>query len=268
MIGQNRYADAAGKLLPDVAANPIKALTGYFWGVRSSSGNPLLDENNQPYKYNTWEALIRAAGYTPTHEAILWDQNAQNWKAEDYRSAARTDVRRTIQGMVQRGEIDAARDLQESALEEGLISENTDYVKEFNEANLFNEAVEKWEASNKAPATLQDIEDELIDGLYNGKVTDLQRNNVRKELAVYRQYGLENPYVDDIMKLRSNADKVQYLIELKEEIGEEAFAEFYATGRRKIKTEAGNLVPILFSDNLTEELRKAQKANEAATTQN
>lgn len=268
MIGQDRYADAAGKLLPDVAANPIKALTGYFWGVRSSSGNPLLDENNQPYKYNTWEALIRAAGYTPTHEAILWDQNAQNWKAEDYRSAARTDVRRTIQGMVQRGEIDAARDLQESALEEGLISENTDYVKEFNEANLFNEAVEKWEASNKAPATLQDIEDELIDGLYNGKVTDLQRNNVRKELAVYRQYGLENPYVDDIMKLRSNADKVQYLIELKEEIGEEAFAEFYATGRRKIKTEAGNLVPILFSDNLTEELRKAQKANEAATTEN
>ena len=158
--------------------------------------------------------------------------------------------------------------MQESALEEGLISENTDYVKEFNEANLFNEAVEKWEASNKAPATLQDIEDELIDGLYNGKVTDLQRNNVRKELAVYRQYGLENPYVDDIMKLRSNADKVQYLIELKEEIGEEAFAEFYATGRRKIKTEAGSLVPILFSDNLTEELRKAQQANEAATTQN
>lgn len=268
MIGQQRYTDAAGKLLPDVLANPIKAVTGYYWSVRTSSGNPLLDANGNPYKYNTWEALIRATGFTPTQESILWDQNVQNWKAEDYRSAARTDVRRTIQGMVQRGEIDAARDLQESALEEGLISENTDYVKEFNEANLFNEAVEKWEASNKAPATLQDIEDELIDGLYNGKVTDLQRNNVRKELAVYRQYGLENPYVDDIMKLRSNADKVQYLIELKEEIGEEAFAEFYATGRRKIKTEAGNFVPILFSDNLTEELRKAQQANEAATTQN
>jgi len=257
MLGQQRYADAAGKLLPDVFANPIKAVTGYIWGVRSSSGNPLLDANGDPYKYNTWEALIRATGYTPTQEAILWDQRVQTWKAQDNITAGRTDVRRTIQGMVGRGDIEAARELQATSQESGIISENTDYVKEFREDDLMANAVAQFEASDKGRGAISQIEDELIDELYNGKVTDLQRNNVRKELAVYRQYGLNNEYVDDIMRLRSNADKVQFLTELEAEIGEEAFQEFYKLGRRKIRTEAGSMVPIFFSDNLNKELRKA-----------
>lgn len=258
MMGEQRYADAAGKLLPDVAANPIKGITGYFWGVRTSSGNPLLDENGDPYKYNTMEALIRATGFTPTHESLLWDQRVQTWKAEDNRSSNRTNIRRTIQGMIQRKEIEEARQLQEQAIEDGVISENSDYVREFAEDDFFSAALSDWQQSDKGRSKLQDIEDDLILKLYNGRVTDLQRNNIRKEFAVYRQYGQNNEYIDDIMSIRSNAEKVQYLIELEQEIGEDAFTDFYKKGRSRIRTEAGSMVPILFSDPLDKELRKAK----------
>lgn len=258
MIGQQRYTDALAKLLPDVFANPIKAFNGYTYGVRTSAGNPLLDYDNQVYKYNTMEALIKAAGYTPTHEAILWEQKVRAWDASDRRSEVRTDIRRTIQGMVARGDITEARELQQDGINDGTLGETTNYVKEFTKDAFMNDAVTSWEESKKRPSDLERIEDEMIDNIFNGVVTDLQRNNIRKELAIYRHYGLNDEYIDDIMGIRSNADKVQYLTDLRDVIGKDEFAEFYEKGRRKIRTEAGNRVPVLFSDNLDKELRKVQ----------
>jgi hypothetical protein len=261
LIGQGRYVDAGAKLLPDVAANPLKAAGGFMWGVRSNASNPLIDANGEVYKYSTLEAIIRATGFTPTKEAVLWDQYARSWDAEARRTETRTTLRRTIQGMVQRGEIEEARELQSNALDEGLISETTDYVRQFAEDKFYTEAVEGWQTSDKRPVTLEDIEDELINNLYNGRASDLQRNNVRKELAVYRQYDMDNPYVSDIMGLRTNTEKIDYLLDLRENLGADDFREFYEKGRGKIKTEAGNRVPILFSDNLHEDLVKAINDN-------
>lgn len=259
LIGQQRYLDAWAKALPDVLANPIRAYNGYTYGVRSINGVPLLDLDGEVYKYSTWEAIIKATGFTPTQEAILWDEKAKEWKRDEEQQEKRTEISRTIRGMVQRGEFEEARQLQDDAKEAGIIAEKTDYIRDFAKDEWFQEAVTTWETGNKTREELDAIEEELIEKVYGGVATDDQRNNVRKELAIYRQFGLKNENVNDIMKAATNADKVKILLEIKDNIGQEAFDDFIQNGRTGIYTEAGNRVPILFSDDLMKLLREEER---------
>lgn len=262
LFQQERTSEAFAKLLPDMLANPIRAYNGHVYGVRSFAGVPLQDENGDVYKYNTWETILKAAGYTPTQEALLWDAKSREWDANAKKQEERTELSRTIRGMVQRGEFEKARQLQDDAIESGLIAESTDYIRDFASDDWFKEAVSAWESSDKSRERLSEIEDDLIEKVYGGVATDQQRNNARKELAVYRQFGINNPNINDILKAGTNDAKVKVLLEIKDNIGEEAFDELIKKGRTGMYTEAGNRVPILFSDELMKKLKEAEKNND------
>ena len=259
LLRQGRIDDALGKLAPDMFGGLFKSYAGYRWGVRSFAGTPLEDASGDVFKYNAWEAIIRATGFTPTRENIAWEAKSKKFEAEEERTKERSLLRRTIQASVQRGEIDEARALQEKAVAEGIIDESTNYIKEFGKNSFIKDALDEWENGEKTSATLSALEDELVTTLFDGKATDIQKYNVRKEFAVYRTFGLRDPLVEEITKSDSNKEKVEVLLNAREEMGAEAFTEFVKKGRKKIKTEAGNEGHILISDELLEDYKKARK---------
>lgn len=250
LLFQDRITDAMAKLLPDFLANPIKGYTGYEWGVRSFAGTPLQDANGDTLKYNTWEAIIRGTGFTPTRESLAWDANSKEFAAQDQKSAASTNVRRTIQGQIQRGDYAAARATQAAALAAGTISADTDYVRTVGRPYFIKNALAEWDSSNKSSGDLHRIENELITDVYGDKPTDQAKNTIRKDFAVYRAFGLHDKTVNDLMGASTNAEKVDILKAAKERMSPEEFAAFYRAGRKTVSTEAGNESAILISDQL------------------
>ena len=122
LAGQERTLDALAKALPDMFANPLRAYIGYNYGVRSFAGVPPLDDNGDTYRYTGWEAAIKAIGFTPTQEALYWEAKGEEFKREAAARDEVTQLGRTIRGMVQRGEFEEARQLQDDAKEAGIIA--------------------------------------------------------------------------------------------------------------------------------------------------
>jgi hypothetical protein len=249
LLRQGRGFDALGKLLPDMFANPIKAYTGYVWGVRSFAGTPLENVDGDVYKYNTWEAIIRATGFTPTMESLIWEEKSEEWANVDAETAKRTLVRRTIQGQVLRGEIDEARQTQKEAIASGDLPDDIDYIREFGKDMFYEQALDSAKEPN---ANLKAIEKTLISNLYEDP-TDTQINAVRKNFAVFRTFGKDDVFVNDMLSAQSNKEKVEVLKRAKLELGDEAFAQMFQKGRKSITLESGNQSKILISDELEDE---------------
>lgn len=250
LLFQDRIADAMAKLLPDFAANPIKGYEGYQWGVRSFAGTPLLDGNGEAIKYNSWEAIVRATGFTPTREGIAYDARAKEFVAQDDKAAASTNVRRTIQGQLQRGEYDKARQTQTEALAAGTIGAGTDYVRSVGRSIFMKNALDAWTSSDKSSIDIHEGEKQLLSEIYGPKPTDDQKNTVRKDFAVARTFGLHDKVVNSIIGAATNADRVEILKAAKASMGDDAFAAFYRKARKTVTTQAGNDSAILISDDL------------------
>lgn len=246
LIKQGRFEDAAGKALPDMFSNLVKAYTGYNWGVRSFSGTPLENANGDVYKYNTWEAIIKATGFSPIQETLNWNAKSNEWITSDKQQEDRTRLRREIQMLVQKGDFEKARELQAKAVAEEIISEKTDYVRDFGKDTFFGDALKAVENGE----SLKAVENELITNIYGADASDAQRNNARKDFAVYRSYGTKNKFVNDLMTASTNKDKVDILKKVRESMTPEEFNEFMKKGRKTISTESGNPSRILISDEL------------------
>lgn len=257
LMRQGRIEDGLGKMLPDMFANFFKAYSGYQWGVRSFAGTPLEDANGDVFKYNTWEAIIRATGFTPTRESLLWDAKSKQFTLDEAAQSERTRLRRTIQGMVQRGEYAEARAAQATAIEEGIISEQTNYIREFGKETFIKDALDDWAKLPHDAPTLRRLENDIITAIYGTEATDVQKLNIRKEFAVYRIFGTSNDLVEKLDKAITNEDKVEILIKARSEMGVDALTAFLKDGRRTVKTEAGNESYILISDELLEAYKKA-----------
>lgn len=257
LMRQGRYDDAMGKLLPDFIANPIKAYAGHKWGVRSFAGTPLEDASGEAFKYNTWEAIIKATGFSPTRENLAWDAKSKQFMVDDAVQAARSRLRRTIEGQVQRGNYDEARATQDAAIADGTIDAGTNYVKEFGKKSFIKDALEEWNTTDHTAANLRKIENGIVESVYGSSATDIQKFNLRKEFAVYRTFGLKDALVDDLQGAKTNDERVDMLLKARERMGEEAFKEFIAQGRKTIRTEAGNDSYILISDDLLDMYKKA-----------
>jgi len=81
VLMQGNTLDGMARLLPDMIGNPLKAISGAKYGVVTSSGNVLKDtETKKPLKYTTYEAIVRAIGYTPTRESLAWDAKSKEFR--------------------------------------------------------------------------------------------------------------------------------------------------------------------------------------------
>lgn len=253
---QQRYEEAMGKLAPDMVGNVFEAYAGYKWGVHTFSGTPLEDQDGELIQYNSWEAIIKATGFTPTRETLAWDAKSREFKLQDEISARRATIRRTIQQYIKEGRIYEAKDLQRSAIESGELGENTNYIRDYAKDMLLEQALEEWQSGDINAQRRKSIENALVEAIYDNP-SDIQILNVRKDFAVAREFGLNDPLVEKLDTANTNEKKVQILLEAKEDMGEEVFKDFISRGRSTVRTEKGNKSRILISDDLYKMLKDA-----------
>lgn len=256
LLKQERYMEAFGKLLPDFLGNPIKAYNGVEYGVTTQAGNPLTDENGEEFKYTTYEGVVKALGFTPTREALAWEENSKAWIAKDTQSAKSSIVQGKIKRQIREGDIEGAKATQQEALSTGDITENsTDYVKKAVEEKSMRESYETWNTGEKSRAKLDSIERTIAKNIYGDKYTPLQLTNVTRDFAFYRTFGFDDALANEIKKAPTTKEKVDLLRKAREEMGLEVFKTFYNKGRTVVKYEntskgSENTGYVLISDTL------------------
>jgi hypothetical protein len=258
LLRQGRFADAFGQGLPDMAGNFFKAYAGYKWGVRSFAGTPLEDADGDIYKYNTWEAIVKATGFTPTKESLLWEEKSRQFEQQDKVSAERSTIRRTIQAQMQRGEVEAARQTQLEAINAGKIDADTDYILEFGRKTFVSDAYKEWQGTAKTTTDVKRIEKQLVENLYGTDATDAEKNNAKRAFSTARTFGEDNKYVDALLSATTNTDKVMELRKAKAEMSEADFSDLLAKGRKEITLESGRTSRLLITDSVLEAFNKVK----------
>jgi hypothetical protein len=251
---QGRYTEAFAKGLPDMIGNPLLAYKGVTQGVSSFSGTPLTDANGDIFKYNTWQAIIKGMGFSPTEESLLYSAQNKKWDVANQSSAEQTRLHSEIKGLLNVGNIADARQVQGEAQAAGIIADKTDYVKQFIAPQFMKDAYDQYKAGGKPLST---IEKELIHNIYGTSVKVSEINTIRKEFAIMRIFGPDNKNaqkVENATTLKLQADALQTV---KASMTPEEFKTFYANGRKTIKLESGNDSYILISNQLDAEFKKA-----------
>lgn len=120
----------------------------------------------------------------------------------------------------------------------------------------YQKAFNTWTADN----TQKDVAfKQLVQDLYgsNPKTGDI--NIAKKNFAIYRQYGMDNKYVNAIVGTNSTDAKVAILQQAEASMSPEDFQTFYNTGRKTVTLVSGNSSPILISDPLDQKFKEAPK---------
>jgi hypothetical protein len=258
LIKQGRYEDALGKLTPDMFGNIFKAHSGATTGVTSQAGNPLIDANGDRFKYTTYEGFIKAMGFTPTRENLAWEEQSRQWELKDVKAQENAVVKDKIQRMIRAGDVEGARAYQEEARLSGELNSSTDYVKATVKDNVIRDKVAEWETVSHTRAQLDKMEKDIALAMYGPKYTPANLTSVTEEFAFRRVFGYNDENANDLKKSTSNADKVLILKRLREEMGADAFREFFNKGRKEVQYESGKTGRVLISDNLKELYLKSQ----------
>ena len=250
LISQGRYVDAGAKLLPDMFGNPLKAYSGATKGVLSQSGNPLMDENGDRFRYTNYEAFLKATGYTPTREQLAWDEQSKQWDLKNKQSEGNSEVKNKIAKLIRDGKVEEARKYQEEARISGELSSSFDYVKDNLKDESYRDAVTKWESGPQTRIQLDKTEVEIAKKLYGPKYTAANLTSVTEEFAFRRTFGYDDKNANDLKKATSNKDKVLVLKRIREELGPEDFRIWFNKGRKVVQYESGRSGYVLISDPL------------------
>lgn len=250
LIDQGRYTEAGAKLLPDFIGNWLKAYNGADQGVQSQSGNPLIDANGNNFKYTTYEAWIRATGYTPTREQLAWDEQSKKWDLKNKNAEGNSEVKDKISKLIRAGKVEEARKYQEEARLSGELSSGFDYVKDNVKDEAMRTAVEAWETSPKTQIQLDKMEKSIAEKMYGPKYSAANLTSVTQEFAFRRNFGYDDKNANDLRKATSNKDKVLVLKRIKEELGPEEFRLWFNKGRKVVQYESGGSGYVLISDPL------------------
>lgn len=238
LLPQERYLEAFGKLMPDFIGNPLRAYNGYMYGVTTITGNPLIDENGEDFKYSTYEGWIKAIGYTPTREQIAWDELSKSWKIKDEQSAKSSVVQGKIKRQIREGDIEGAKATQQEALASGDLTKNsTDNVKSALTDKTMQESYTKWNTGVKNRPVLDAIERDIAKEIYGDNYTKLQLTNVTREFAFYRTFGFDDKVANEVKDARTTEEKVIALNKAREEMGLEPFKVFFNKGRTVVRYE-------------------------------
>ena len=236
---QDRYLEAFGKLLPDFLGNPLRAYNGHIYGVTTMSGNPLIDENGQEFKYTTYEAYVKALGYSPARESIAWDESNKQWEAKNSQSEKAILIQGKIKRQIREGDIEGARQTQQEGLASGDITDkSTDYVKQAVTEQVMQTKYDEWNAGIKSRPVLDKMERDIAHEIYGDKITKVQLTNVTRDFAFYRTFGFNDSLANEINKAQSTAQKVEILKKARENMTLEEFKAFWNKGRSVVKYEA------------------------------
>lgn len=258
LVKKGRYLEAGSKLLPDFLGNPLKGYSGAKEGVFSQAGNPLIDEKGDRFTYTTYEALLKAMGYTSTREQLAWDEQAKEWKLKDQQTEDNSVVKDKISKMIRDGDVEGARKYQEEARLSGELSSSTDYVKKTIKDEVIRDSVKAWETSPQTRATLDKMEVQIAKQMYGDDYTASNLTSVTEEFAYRRTFGYDDKNAEDLKKSVSNADKVLVLKRIREELGADAFREFFNKGRKVVQYESGRSGYVLISDPLKDLFLKSK----------
>lgn len=256
LLNQDRYLEAFGKIMPDFIGNPLRAYNGAMYGVTTASGNPLIDENGEEFKYTTYEGWVKAFGYSPARESIAWDEMNKQWVAKDEQSAKSSVIQGKIKRQIREGDIEGAKETQAEGLLAGDITDkSTDYVKKAVVEQTMRAKYEAWNTGTKSRPVLDKMERDIAKEIYGDKYTKLQLTNVTRDFAFYRTFGFENTLANEINKAQSTAEKVEILKKARQEMTLEEFKAFFNKGRTVVKYEATskgseNTGYVLISDSL------------------
>lgn len=129
----------------------------------------------------------------------------------------------------------------------------------------YQKAFNTWTADN----TQKDAAfKQLVQDLYGSNPKTGQINIAKKNFAIYRQYGMDNKYVNAIVGTNSTDAKVAILQQAQATMTPEDFQTFYNTGRKTVTLVSGNSSPILISDPLDQKFKEAPKLPAQASDQN
>lgn len=149
-----------------------------------------------------------------------------------------------VDALLKEGEIDESyaeklkTDLRENQnmLEEGMSIQNT----------KIKQALESMEAgTTRADAFSKLKKDVLGEDSEPAAVTSL-----KKSFAVFETFGFDDKNVERLRGGRNNAERAQILVDMRNEMGDEAFLEFFRKARKTVSGSGGNDVYILISDDL------------------
>lgn len=259
LIRQGRNLEAGGKLFPDMIANPIKAYQGTQYGVFSQNGNPLIDENGQDFKYTTYEGFIKATGFTPVREQLAWDAQSKDFTSKQSESSQNAGVKTKIERLINQGDIPGARKYQEESRMSGELSSHTDYVRSIIHDKTINAKLDEWNASPvKNQATLSKMERQIAQQVYGDKVSPQQLVNIVQDFAFARTYGNTDKLANDYAGAATNAEKVDILRQARQNMGKEAFIEWFNKGRKTVLYPSGSTGTVLISDAVKELYIKSQ----------
>jgi len=120
---------------------------------------------------------------------------------------------------------------------------------------VMNVKYEEWNAGTKNRSTLDKMERDITKAIHGDKITRIQLTNVTRAFAFYRTFGFDDTTANAINKAQSTVEKVEILKQAREEMGLEAFREFFNKGRTVVQYEttstgAENTGYVLISDAL------------------
>ncbi len=263
LLREQRYIEALGKLAPDFIGNVASGLYGYTYGINSFAGTPLQDANGDAYKYNTWEAIVRSIGFTPTTQSLIYDDRNNQFTESNSAQAANSSAKRAIQGYVNRGDIAGARTYQENAAAIGAITSKTDYVAKLAKSQMVSDALN----SIKGGSSAREAEKKLLNDLYPAGATSAQATNLKKDFAVFQQFGTDNKDVNAILSAKTNEAAAVALLDAQKNMSQDEFNALLKGGRKTVTLDSGKESPILISDNTYELYRNYAKNGSPADNQ-
>jgi len=254
---QGRILEAMGKL-PDFVGNPLKAYQGMTNGIYTKAGNPLLDKEGELFMYTSFEAFVKATGFTPTRESLAWEESGKKWITKQLESEASSSVQAKIKASLRAGDIAKAQKIQAEAFKEGVLTDRSkDYVQEAVREKTIENHVKMWQEGAKSRSILDKMERDMAKEVFGEEYTKAQLTVITKDFAFYREFGFDDKLANSIKESKTASDKADLLITARKEMGLEEFKKFYEKGRKTVvyepaKNGARNTGYVLISDAVKE----------------
>ena len=121
-VGQGDWMSAAEKLLPMVAANPIKAYERYKYGVTTGRGNPVtMAPGEDILKLSGMQALSSMIGFQPAELAKAYEREGVRVRSDEYWKGKRSSIYTSLKKGLARGD-------------EAAVNRAFERIAEFNES--------------------------------------------------------------------------------------------------------------------------------------
>lgn len=197
-----------------------------------------MDKEGDVFMYTTYEAFVKATGFTPTREQLAWDESAKKWISKQIQSEKSSGQQSLIKSAILQGDVEKAKELQQEGLASGALTDRSkDYVKDAVKEKTMKDSLNKWNSATKSRALLDKMEVEMTKEIHGNDYTKVQLTNVTRDFAFYRTFGLNDTLANEVKHANTVAEKVEILKKARESMTIDEFKAFYKKGRTVVKYE-------------------------------